>query len=74
MKVLLALTLALGTAGCSAPPRPSTEVPESHSTETLSPGDTAPAFSLSDSTGSEVSLESLTASGPAVLVFYRGDW
>lgn len=74
MKFLLALALAFGTAGCSTSPRPSAEVPVSHSTKTLSAGDAAPAFSLSDSTGSEVSLASLTASGPAVLVFYRGDW
>lgn len=74
MKFLLALALAFGAAGCSTSPRPSAEMPASQSTKTLSAGDAAPPFSLSDSTGSEVSLESLTASGPAVLVFYRGDW
>lgn len=74
MKYLLALSLALGAAGCSAPARPSAEAPASHATTTLSVGDAAPAFALSDSTGAEVSLASLTASGPAVLVFYRGDW
>lgn len=74
MKYLLAFTLAFGAAGCSTSSRQAAEAPTSHSTQTLSAGDAAPAFSLSDSTGSEVSLESLTASGPAVLVFYRGDW
>ncbi len=74
MKFLLPLALALGTAACSAPSRPLVNAPASHSTQTLSVGDAAPGFSLSDSTGSEVSLKSLTASGPAVLVFYRGDW
>ena len=74
MKFLLAFALAFGTAACSTSARPSAEVPVSHSTTTLSVGEAAPAFSLSDSTGAEVSLKSLTASGPAVLVFYRGDW
>lgn len=34
----------------------------------------APAFSLSDSTGKQVSLAELTTNGPAVVVFYRGYW
>jgi hypothetical protein len=33
-------------------------------------GAAAPAFNL----GGEVSLDSLTATGPAVVVFYRGYW
>lgn len=73
MKSLLSLVLLLGAA-CSAAPRPSAEAPASHSTQTLSVGDAAPGFSLPDSAGAQVSLASLTASGPAVLVFYRGDW
>jgi hypothetical protein len=34
----------------------------------------APAFSLPDSAGKNVSLAELTAKGPAVVVFYRGYW
>ncbi len=35
---------------------------------------TAADFALPDTTGAPVSLASLTAHGPAVLVFYRGFW
>lgn len=35
---------------------------------------TAPDFSLPDESGKATSLASLTAHGPAVLVFYRGYW
>lgn len=35
---------------------------------------TAADFSLPDDTGKSVTLASLTAHGPAVLVFYRGYW
>jgi cytochrome oxidase Cu insertion factor (SCO1/SenC/PrrC family) len=31
-------------------------------------------FALPDTAGSKVTLASLTAQGPAVLVFYRGYW
>ncbi len=34
----------------------------------------APAFSASDTAGQTVTLEGMLASGPAVLVFYRGFW
>ncbi|MBK9261775.1 MAG: redoxin domain-containing protein [Polyangiaceae bacterium] len=34
----------------------------------------APAFSLTDSAGKQVSLADLTANGPAVIAFYRGYW
>jgi cytochrome oxidase Cu insertion factor (SCO1/SenC/PrrC family) len=34
----------------------------------------APEFSLEDQNGATVTLASLTANGPAVLVFYRGFW
>ncbi len=38
------------------------------------PGDIAPDFSLSDSTGATVTLADLTADAPSVIVFYRGHW
>lgn len=38
------------------------------------PGERAPAFSLPDQDGAQVSLDALTHSGAAVLVFYRGHW
>lgn len=34
----------------------------------------APDFSLVDQTGNTVTLDGLTATGPTVLVFYRGQW
>ncbi|GEM_PF-1266167 len=34
----------------------------------------APEFTLPDSAGTAVSLDELLATGPAVLVFYRGHW
>lgn len=76
MRSVLALFVALALTGCSSSPtgKSAAEPPASAATITLSAGDPAPAFSLSDSSRSQVSLASLTASGPAVLVFYRGDW
>jgi len=38
------------------------------------PAAAAPAFSLTDHRGQQVSLAQLTDHGPAVLVFYRGHW
>jgi peroxiredoxin len=40
----------------------------------LAPGDRAPAFSLPDAHGDPVALDDLLATGPAVVVFYRGAW
>jgi peroxiredoxin len=37
-------------------------------------GDQLAPFTLSDATGSSISLDDLTQSGPAVIVFYRGGW
>ena len=37
-------------------------------------GATVDGFTLPDADGSGVSLDELTADGPAVLVFYRGQW
>lgn len=75
MKLQLVLGVLLGLAGCSASaPGGGTSAPASEATTTLSVGDPAPGFSLRDAGGTEVSLASLTASGPAVLVFYRGNW
>jgi cytochrome oxidase Cu insertion factor (SCO1/SenC/PrrC family) len=34
----------------------------------------APRFALADPQGRRVSLDELTAEGPAVVVFYRGHW
>jgi len=34
----------------------------------------APGFSLPDHTGKTVTLSTLLANGPAVVVFYRGHW
>jgi peroxiredoxin len=45
-------------------------------TDTLPPdlGQTAPDFTLPDSTGSARRLGELCAARPQVLVFYRGHW
>ena len=40
----------------------------------LRAGQTAPDFTLPDATGQPVSLSTLLAAGPVVLVFYRGNW
>lgn len=37
-------------------------------------GDKLAAFALPDATGRTVTLDQLTATGPAVIVFYRGGW
>lgn len=37
-------------------------------------GDMAPNFSLDDQKGQKVTLSTVRASGPTVLVFYRGNW
>jgi len=34
----------------------------------------APGFSLPDAASNTVTLDTLTATGPAVVVFYRGYW
>ena len=42
--------------------------------EAVAAGDRLPDFTLPDATGKDVSLATLVAGGPAVLVFYRGGW
>ncbi|MFO0551455.1 MAG: hypothetical protein U0271_23895 [Polyangiaceae bacterium] len=41
---------------------------------TVPVGAEAPSFSLRSHLGGDVTLEQLTAAGPAVLIFYRGHW
>ena len=41
---------------------------------TVRVGDTVPSFTLGNAVGDRVSLDDLVATGPAVLVFYRGGW
>jgi len=41
---------------------------------TVQVGDTLPSFTLRNAMGDPVSLDQLVATGPAVLVFYRGGW
>jgi peroxiredoxin len=43
-------------------------------TDTVKVGDRLDSFTLDDATGAPVSLDGLVASGPAVIVFYRGGW
>ena len=42
--------------------------------EGLKPGDRAPNFKLPDINGRKYSLSKILKDGPAVLVFYRGEW
>lgn len=48
-----------------------TRLPEDHA---LARGDHAPDFTLPDHTGHDVHLADRLASGPVLLVFYRGHW
>ncbi|MFZ0904582.1 MAG: peroxiredoxin-like family protein [Mycobacterium sp.] len=41
---------------------------------TVKVGDTLPSFTLRNAVAERVSLDDLVATGPAVLVFYRGGW
>ncbi|MCM0605339.1 MAG: redoxin domain-containing protein [Xanthomonadaceae bacterium] len=45
-----------------------------HSHQTSQKGDEAPGFKLQDEKGEWLTLGSLTTKGPAVLVFYPGDF
>ena len=42
--------------------------------EAIQVGDKFPHFSLSNAVGKEVTLADLTASGPLLITFYRGEW
>jgi len=44
------------------------------SSATVAVGDRLESFTLDDATGVPVTLEELVATGPAVIVFYRGGW
>src|SRR5882672_1072873 len=50
------------------------EIEASGTAPGLSVGDRAPEFTLPDQLGRPVSLKERLATGPAVLVFYRGEW
>jgi peroxiredoxin len=43
-------------------------------TNSIKAGDVLEPFTLDDATGTQVSLDQLVESGPAVIVFYRGGW
>jgi hypothetical protein len=68
--LILGSAVALGLVGCLSlpPPPPAT----SHSTV----GEVAPVFTLARTgpTPGSISLNDLTGSTAAVLVFYRGEW
>ncbi len=61
-RALLALSVAVA-AGCLSTRGP-----------TAPAGKPAPDFTLKSHDGRDVSLASLTQSGPVVVVFYRGFW
>lgn len=66
--ILLSLTALTGILATVAVSCVSTRGP------TVPVGADAPSFSLRSHLGGEVTLEQLTAAGPAVLIFYRGHW
>ena len=82
LRALLACGSLLGQAGCSLvlplfgyPPealrRSAPEGIEARSTEV---GAVAPALDLATAAGGRWTLAEHLAQGPAVVVFYRGDW
>ena len=65
------------TAAEAAPPTaPSAQGAEAKAgePEMALAGQAAPAFALTGHDGKQVALTDLVADGPAVLIFYRGDW
>jgi hypothetical protein len=70
----------VGTAGAAdrpsnLPPNPGRpSPPPGINDHAVAVGARAPAFSLPIATGGSWDLSSAISSGPAVLVFYRGDW
>lgn len=63
MGTLFGAAASVGAVGCLSTRGPA--VPQ---------GAPAPDFSLKSHLGTTVTLDSLIASGPAVVVFYRGFW
>jgi hypothetical protein len=84
MRTPLTAALLLTLVGCKEPPPvapdgratepPVAAMPASESTTTLQVGDAAPEFALPAADGSTVRLADAVADGPAIIVFYRGDW
>lgn len=62
----------MGSIGLVAAQGPSTHPCDSVDRPTV--GDTAPAFRVVDNMGRVLDMDTLRASGPVVLVFYRGAW
>ncbi len=66
--------------GPSAPPEPDADrmaaiaMDAAASSQALRAGSLAPAFRLRDHDGRHVSLQELSAAGPAIVHFYRGSW
>lgn len=80
-RLVIALALAVTVGGChtstttpAAAKDTTPTMPASEATTTLKVGSTAPAFALEAGDGSTVSLADTLADGPAVVVFYRGNW
>jgi cytochrome oxidase Cu insertion factor (SCO1/SenC/PrrC family) len=79
-RLVIALALAVTVGGCHtstttpAAAKGTPTMPASEATTTLKVGSTAPAFALEAGDGSTVSLADTLVNGPAVVVFYRGNW
>lgn len=82
-RLVLALTLAVvAVAGCKAtekpsrfPPAATRQAPPPNIADTaLAVGQSAPALDLPSHEGERYVLANKLQNGPAVLVFYRGDW
>ncbi len=74
-RVLTAVVVAILLAGAGPPPhatRP--QAPPGIEARAVKRGAAAPGISLPAADGSRWTLKDALARGPAVLVFYRGDW
>jgi hypothetical protein len=61
---LILVVIAALSSGCALHTR----------TTTISVGDKAPDFKLSDQTGTLWTLTDMISDGPAIVMFYRGYW
>lgn len=73
-RLAAAVALALLVAAGMPPHARRREAPPDIAARAAEVGSRAPSISLPTARGSRWSLEDALARGPAVLVFYRGDW
>jgi len=75
MTRMLPIALLAVLAACDTAPTIAQSAPEAQALkEGGSAGARAPAFSATDHSGEEVSLDAILEKGPAIVLFYRGHW